>query len=56
MNTKGRILIVLSCALLGILGCRKECASQETPVKVVASGELKIQEALKRMSDWRFAH
>ena len=57
MKRNGRIiLLVLSCILLGILGCRKEGASQETSAKVVASGELKIQEVLKRMSDWRFAH
>ena len=56
MNSKGSILLALSCVLLGILGCRKERASQEASAKVVALGELKIQEALKRMSDWRFAH
>ena len=56
MKRKGRILLVLSCALLGILGCRKDRASQETSTKAVVPEELKIQEALKRMSDWRFDH
>ena len=53
---KRTILLALLCVMFGILGCRKERASQETSAKVVALGELKIQEALKRMSDWRFAH
>ena len=56
MKRKGRILLVLSCALLGILGCRKERTSQETSVKAADSGELKIQEALNMVSDWRFYH
>jgi len=50
------ILVMLSCVLLGILGCRKERASQETSAKAVDAGELKIQEALKRISDWHFYH
>ena len=56
MNTKGRVLLVLSCVLLGILGCRKECASQKTSVKTVDTCEVKIQEAFRRPSDWRFCH
>ena len=56
MNTKGRILLVISCVLLGILGCRKESASQATSAKAVDTGELKIQEALNMVSDRRFFH
>ena len=56
MNAKGRILLVLTCVLLGILGCRKESVSQETTAKAVDTGELKIQEALNMVSDWRFIH
>jgi len=57
MKRTGRIiLIVLSCVLLGILGCRRESASQETSSKAVDTGELKIQEALNMLSDWRFFH
>ena len=56
MNRKGSILLALSCVLLGILGCRKELASQETSAKPVDTGELKIQEAFRRISDWRFCH
>ena len=57
MKRTGRIiLIVLSCVLLGILGCRRERALQETSSKAVDTGELKIQEALNMVSDWRFVH
>ncbi len=56
MNTKGRTLLVLSCVLLGILGCRRESSLQKTSVKAVDAGELKIQEALNMVSDWRFIH
>ena len=56
MNAKERILLVLACVLLGILGCRKEGVSQETSSKAVDTGELKIQEALNMVSDWRFIH
>ncbi len=47
---------MLSCVVFGILGCRKERASQETSVKAADNGELKIQEALNMVSDWRFYH
>lgn len=54
---KGRIiLLVLSCISFGILGCRKEGASQETVIKAVDPGELKIREALNMVSDCRFYH
>ena len=57
MKRKGRIiLLVLSCTLFAIFGCRKEGASQETAVKAVDHGELKIREALNMVSDWRFYH
>lgn len=56
MNRKGSILLALSCVLLGIHGCRKESASHETSAKAVDAGELKIQEAFRRISDWRFRH
>ena len=56
MNTKGRVLLVLSCVLFGILGCRKERASQETSVKAVDTDERNIQESIRRISDWRFCH
>ena len=57
MKRTGRIiLLVLSCGLFLILGCRKEKASQETSAKDVDPCELKIQEAFRRISDWRFYH
>ncbi len=57
MKRTGRIiLLVLSCVLLGILGCRKERDAQGTAAKTVDTGELKIQEAFRRISDWRFCH
>ena len=57
MKRKGKIiLLVLSCVVLGMLGCRKERTSQEMSVKAADNGELKIQKTLNMVSDWRFYH
>ncbi len=55
-RTRRRLLLMFSCVLLGILGCRKDRASQETSAKAVDVGERKIQEAFRRISDWHFYH
>ena len=56
MKKRRTMLLVLSCVLFGPLGCRKESALQETSVKAVDTSELKIKEALDKISDWRFYH
>ena len=49
MKKTGKTLLVLLGFMLGILGCRKDEAAHETTI-----GELKIQAALKVISNWRF--
>ena len=55
-RTEKILLIMLSCVLLGIIGCQKDGTSQETSAKIVDKSEFKIEESLKTISDWRFAH
>jgi len=39
-----------------MVGCRQENTSDETSAKAVDAGELKIQDALAKISNWRFYH
>ena len=54
MKTAGTVILLISCASAAISGCRRESAPQRASGGAASAGELKIQEALGAVSDWRF--